>query len=259
MTRPDAARAADGLRVCILPARGGSKRIPRKNVRPFAGRPIIAWPITTAVASGCFDRVIVSTDDPEIAETAERAGAEVPFRRPAELADDYTGTLDVIAHALNWLAADGCVVSRAACIYPTAVLLDEDDIRAGAELLETEDAEYALSVTEYPFPVQRAVQIDPHGGLAMLQPEHAATRSQDLPVVYHDAGALYWGRPAAFLGRAPLFSSRTRGIVLPRNRAIDIDTLEDWRVAEAAFRALRSADGRPADAQPASDAVSCAS
>jgi N-acylneuraminate cytidylyltransferase len=240
VTRPDAAPAADGLRVCILPARGGSKRIPRKNVRPFAGRPIIAWPIATARASACFDRVIVSTDDPEIAETAERAGAEVPFRRPAELADDHTGTLEVIAHALNWLAADGCVVSRAACIYPTAVLLDEDDIRAGAELLETEDTDYALTVTEYPFPVQRAVQIDHRGGLAMLQPEHAATRSQDLLAVYHDAGALYWGRPAAFLQRAPLFSPRARAVVLPRNRVVDIDTPEDWEIAEALFERMHA-------------------
>lgn len=240
MTRPDAALGADGPRVCILPARGGSKRIPRKNVRPFAGRPIIAWPIATARASACFDRVIVSTDDLEIAETAERAGAEVPFRRPAELADDHTGTLDVIAHALNWLAADGCVVSRAACIYPTAVLLDEDDIRTGAELLETGDADYAVTVTEYPFPVQRAVQIDRRGGLAMLQPEHIATRSQDLPAVYHDAGALYWGRAEAFLTRAPLFQPRARAIVLPRNRVVDIDTPEDWDIAEALFTRKRN-------------------
>jgi N-acylneuraminate cytidylyltransferase len=235
VTRPDAAPAADGLRVCILPARGGSKRIPRKNVRPFAGRPIIAWPIATARASACFDRVIVSTDDPEIAETAERAGAEVPFRRPAELADDHTGTLDVIAHALNWLAAEGCVLAAAACIYPTAVLLSEADIRAGAALLAGAEVDYAVAVTEYPFPVQRAVQLDRRGALAMLQPEHAATRSQDLPAVYHDAGALYWGRPAAFLQRAPLFSPRARAIVLPRSRVVDIDTPEDWEIAEALF------------------------
>jgi N-acylneuraminate cytidylyltransferase len=159
----------------------------------------------------------------------------VPFLRPPELADDHTGTLDVIAHSLTWLRAEGCEVACAACIYPTAVLLTAADIRTGADLLGESGVDYALTVTEYPFPVQRAVYVDGNRGLAMLQPQHAATRSQDLPTVYHDAGALYWGRTPAFLKREPLFQARTRAIVLPRNRVVDIDTPEDWAIAEALF------------------------
>jgi N-acylneuraminate cytidylyltransferase len=221
----------------VIPARGGSKRIPRKNVREFRGKPIIAWSIEAALRSGCFDRIVVSTDDDEIAEVAVRHGAEAPFRRPPELADDHAPTLPVVAHAVDWLRAHGAAPDAVCCIYATAPLVAAQDLRRGLELLLGSGVDYVFTCTTFPFPVQRALTRDPSGRIAMLHPEHAATRSQDLPEAFHDAGQFYWGTADAWTGRRPIYG-RALPLMIPRHRVQDIDTPEDWARAELLHRLL---------------------
>ena len=228
------------MRLAVIPARGGSKRIPRKNIKLFAGRPIIAWSIDAARDSGCFDRIIVSTDDAEIAEVARAAGAEVPFMRPMALADDHTGTIDVMRHAIEHESHRHPTLEFACCIYATAPMLVPVDLRAALETLMAGDADFAVSVTKYPFPIQRAVRVDSRRRLSMFDPDQFATRSQDLEEAYHDAAQFYWGRSAAWLSATTLFGSATAAVVIPRHRAQDIDTPEDWLRAEAMFRALQA-------------------
>jgi len=227
------------MRLAVIPARGGSKRIPRKNIKSFAGRPIIAWSIDAAGDSGCFDRIIVSTDDAEIAAVARAAGAEVPFIRPAALADDHTGTIEVVRHAIEHESARRAVPELVCCIYATAPMLAPVDLRAGLETLTAGDAGFAVSVTQYPFPIQRAVRVDSRGRLSMFDPDRFATRSQDLEEAYHDAAQFYWGRSAAWLSAATLFGPATAAVVLPRHRVQDIDTPDDWIRAELMFEAQR--------------------
>ncbi|SFT81916.1 pseudaminic acid cytidylyltransferase [Halomonas saccharevitans] len=233
-------KAAD--RVAVIPARGGSKRIPRKNVKPFCGKPMIAWSIEAALASGCFDRVIVSTDDDAIADVAREWGAEVPFRRPEALADDHTGTVPVIAHALDWLEAHGDTPRQVCCVYATAPFVQADDLRRGLAILEAEGADYVFSVTSYAFPIQRALRLTAEGRVAMFQPEHAQTRSQDLEEAFHDAGQFYWGRAEAWRQALPLMGPGAAPAMLPRHRVQDIDTPEDWQRAEWLFRSLQAED-----------------
>lgn len=223
--------------IAVIPARGGSKRIPGKNIRDFCGRPMIARSIEAALESGCFQSVVVSTDDQKIAEVARTYGAEVPFLRPAELADDVTGTLPVIAHAIEQLNAAGESPSEVCCIYATAPFLSPEDLRRGLEMLEDPTVDYAFSVTSYPFPIQRALKLDTAGRVAMFQPECFSQRSQDLEEAYHDAGQFYWGRAQAWLEQRLLFGERSLPVMLPRHRVQDIDTPEDWRRAELMFRA----------------------
>lgn len=223
------------MSLCLIPARGGSKRIPRKNIRPFAGKPMIAWPIAAAQAAGCFDRILVSTDDPEIAALARELGAETPFARPAALADDHATTMDVVTHALGWLEARGEAPGALCCLYATAPFVQPEDLRAGKALLA--DHDYAVPVTTFAFPIQRAMRIV-QGGLEMIQPEHRETRSQDLEEAWHDCGQFYWGQARAWRERRPIFGPATAPICLPRWRVQDIDTPEDWTRAEAMFKAL---------------------
>jgi pseudaminic acid cytidylyltransferase len=230
------------LRIAVLPARGGSKRIPRKNVRPFCGRPMIAWPIATARESGLFDHIIVSTDDADIAEVARQSGAEVPFMRPPELADDHAGTIPVIAHAVGWARDAGWPVAAACCIYPTAPLVSPDDLAEGLRLLDAHTHDFVLTATDYASPIFRAFRQTNDGGLEMFFPEHFESRSQDLPRALHDAAQFYWGRPDAWLSAKTLFGPRFRALLIPRWRVQDIDTPEDWVRAEALFRSL---DGMP--------------
>lgn len=229
------------MKLCVIPARGGSKRIPRKNVRLFGDRPMIAWSIDAAKASGCFDRIVVTTDDDEIAEVSRQYGAEVPFRRPAELADDYTPTVPVIAHATQWAQAQGGDWTAVCCIYATAPFLQPGDIRSGLDLLERTGSDYAYSVTPYPAPIQRAVRITATQRVQMFWPEQFNTRSQDLDPAYHDAAQFYWGRPQAWLAGKPIFSADTAPVVLPRWRVQDIDTPEDWECAERMRAAMAAA------------------
>jgi len=225
--------------LAIIPARGGSKRIPRKNIKPFCGRPMIAWSIGAARASGLFDAILVSTDDDEIASTAEACGGEVPFRRPPELANDHAPTLPVIAHAIRWFEENRGPVTNACCIYATAPFLDPRYLREGFNLLESHpDAEFAFSVTSYAFPIFRSLKSNPDGTVAMFWPENELKRSQDLPEAFHDAGQFYWGRKQAFFQRLGVFSARSYPVWLPRHMVQDIDTPEDWERAERMFRAI---------------------
>ena len=226
------------MKVAIIPARGGSKRIPRKNIKEFCGKPIIGWPIEAALNSKCFDRIIVSTDDAEIAEVARVYGAETPFVRPAELSNDHAGTIPVVAHAIQWLQANENPVGKACCIYATAPFVLATDLRLGLEILESSGADYAFSVTSFPFPIQRAVRITTENRVQMFQPQHFNTRSQDLEEAWHDAGQFYWGASSAWLSNKPVFSEDAAPVVLPRFRVQDIDTLEDWQRAENMFHLL---------------------
>ena len=223
------------MNLAVIPARGGSKRIPGKNVRPFCGRPIIAYSIQAALESGAFERVVVSTDDEEIARVAREHGAEVPFVRPAELSDDHTGTGPVVAHAAEALGVldEGLVC----CIYATAPFVTAADLLRGREVLEGEGADFAFSVTSYAFPIQRALRVN-GARVQMFDPGAFATRSQDLEEAWHDAGQFYWGTAAAWRSGKPLFTPDAAAVPLPRHRVQDIDTEEDWARAELMFRAL---------------------
>lgn len=221
------------MNVAVIPARGGSKRIPRKNIKSFCGKPIIAYSIECAVSSELFEQVIVSTDDEEIANVARECGAEVPFVRPYELSDDVTGTTEVVAHAVRWLDGQGQPVSAVCCIYPTAPFIREDDLRTGLALLEAGDWQYVFSATTFAFPVSRSFRKGADGDLEMFFPEHFATRSQDLPEAFHDAGQFYWGRPQAWLNGLLIFDKHSTVVMIPRWRVQDVDTPEDWLRAEA--------------------------
>lgn len=228
--------------VAIIPARGGSKRIPRKNIRPFAGKPIITYSIAAARDCGLFDRIVVSTDDAEIAAVARDCGAETPFMRPPELSDDMTGDGVVIAHTLSWLADFGRAAELACCIYATAPFIRADDLRRGYEILVSTGKNFAFSVTTYASAIQRALRILPDGGIEPFFPQWVDRRSQDLEQAYHDAAQFYWGRAAAFRAGLPVFAAHSVPIVLPRDRVQDIDTLEDWKRAEMMHAALRNVD-----------------
>jgi len=198
---------------------------------------MIAWSIAAALESGCFDMVVVSTDDAEIAEVSRQCGAQVPFMRPTELSDDHTGTIPVIRHAIEWFNERGQVSDLVCCIYATAPFVRAADIRRGLDILSGAGSDYAFAITNYPFPIQRAIRITGQGRVSMFNPEHFNTRTQDLEEAYHDAGQFYWGRATAWLTGKVIFGSHATAIQLPRYRVQDIDTEEDWQMAEYLFRA----------------------
>jgi len=221
--------------IAVVTARGGSKRIPRKNIREFAGKPMIAWPIQTAVQSGLFEQVIVSTDDREIAEAATHAGATVPFIRPAEIADDQTGTLEVMSHAVLWAQGQGWPFQSACCLYGTAALTLPADLRAACELFSEGGWDYVFAAGRYLRPPQRAFLRTQSGAMSLLLPEFALARSQDLEPALYDAGQFYWGSATAWAERRAIYGERTSFIELPPSRAVDVDTPEDWAMAERQF------------------------
>jgi len=230
--------------VAIIPARGGSKRIPRKNIKDFHGRPLIAYSIQTALESKLFDRVIVTTDDAEIAAVAEKYGAEVPFIRPKELADDFSGTQDVIDHALKWLQEHGEHYDFVCTIYATAPLLQSKYLIEGYNALKNSTAVNAFSATSMPFPIQRTFKINSDGRCEMFWPEYLNSRSQDLPEAYHDAGQFYWAEANSYLETKRFFSKNALPVILPRYLVQDIDTLEDWETAELMFKAIQLKVGK---------------
>ena len=232
MTRSKSTQA-----VAIIPARGGSKRIPEKNIKPFGGRPIIAYSIAAARQTGLFSRVIVSTDSNKIAGIAKSFGAEVPFSRPAEKADDFTDTSTVILHALNWLKENDSLPDYFCCIYATAPFIQAERIKEGFRRLREEDAVTAFSVTSFPYPILRALRMDDDGCLKMFWQEHEHTRSNDLSEIYHDAGQFYWAHTQRFLDEGTFFSSKAIPVILPRYFVQDIDTPEDWEAAEQLYNA----------------------
>jgi pseudaminic acid cytidylyltransferase len=227
------------MKIAVIPARGGSKRIPRKNIKSFNCKPMIAWSIEAAKASGLFDRIIVSTDDAEIAEVAKQWGADVPFMRPEALSNDHAGTTPVIAHATQWALDQGMDVEAVCCIYATAPFVQVNDLKEGWQALTSGDWDYAFTVTDFAAPIFRSFKQTEQGGLEMFFPEHFTTRSQDLPLALHDAGQFYWGRPAAWLEDKRIFDQRSKPIVIPRWRVQDIDTLDDWDRAEIIYKQLK--------------------
>lgn len=226
------------MNLCVIPARGGSKRIPRKNVREFCGKPMIAWSIEAARESGLFEHIVVSTDDDEIAGISSDYGAEVPFRRPEELADDYTATRPVVNHAILSTQMQYGDPTYVCCLYPTAPFVSVPDLRQAYTQLMVESVDFVFSATTFSFPIQRAFRRLPSGGLEMFYSEFRKARSQDLEPAYHDAGQFYWGRSQAFLEGRDSISKNSRAFVLPRYRVHDIDTEEDWKRAETMFSAL---------------------
>jgi N-acylneuraminate cytidylyltransferase len=227
------------MRLAVIPARGGSKRIPRKNIKVFGDKPMIAWSIEVAIASRLFDHVIVSTDDAEIADVSKAHGAIVPFMRPAELSDDHTETSAVVAHAINWWQSQIATPELVCCIYATAPFISAVDLQRGMKLLTETSSDFAFSVTSYTFPIQRALKLTKSDRVEMFQPECFKMRSQDLEEAYHDAGQFYWGRPEAWLSEKPVFTLDSSAVILPSYRVQDIDTLEDWARAELMFKAMQ--------------------
>ena len=226
------------MKLAIIPARGGSKRIPGKNIREFLGKPVIAYSIEAALGSDLFDKVIVSTDDEKIAEVAQKYGAEVPFMRPSELADDFTGTNAVVKHAVQWFVDRKKNVDYACCIYATAPMLQAKYIKEGFEKLVDANTSFAFSVTRFEFPIQRALRISNEGCIEAIYPDHIFTRSQDLEDAYHDAGQFYWGKASAFLNDEVTYSSASAPVILPNYLVQDIDTIDDWKRAELMFEAM---------------------
>ena len=221
------------MQLAVIPARGGSKRIPRKNIKEFHGKPMIAWSIQAALNSGCIDEVWVSTDDEEIAAIAQTYGAKVPFIRPAHLSDDFATTADVMQHAVQECQIQyQQLPDYVCCLYATAPFVQQQDLLQGFELIQSKDLDYVFSATNYSFPIQRAIKIDSDGKVNMFSPEYFNTRSQDLVEAWHDAGQFYWGTAQAWLQKHTVFSPNSNIISLPSYRVQDIDTLSDWHRAE---------------------------
>lgn len=225
-------------RIAIIPARGGSKRIPRKNVKDFLGMPIIAYSITAALESGIFDTVMVSTDDEEIATTAREYGAEVPFLRSARTSDDYATTADVIDEVLDRYKADGKEYDIVACIYATAPFVNALWLKQASQLLEDGAFDSAFTCVAYSYPVQRGLEIDSNGRIAMKWPEYKSSRSQDLQTIYHDAGQFYFATANAYRKCHSFWGDNTAPIVLSELEVQDLDTPTDWAIAEMKYRIL---------------------
>lgn len=225
------------MNIAVIPARGGSKRIPRKNVKPFDGRPIIAHAISAARNSNLFEHVVVSTDDAEIAAVARDFGAEIPFLRPADLASDYAATLPVIAHAVTACEALGWSFDYVCCIYPATPFIRVEDLQQSLRLLADRRADYAFPITRFPSPIQRALRRTQSDRLEPFNPQYESARTQDLEPAYYDAGQFYWGKRTAWLRGAGIHSNGV-GYVIPAWRVIDIDEPDDWQRAEMMHKAF---------------------
>jgi N-acylneuraminate cytidylyltransferase len=224
--------------VAIITARGGSKRIPGKNIKTFCGKPIIAYSIEAAITSGLFDEVMVSTDDNRIAETACRYGATVPFLRSAENSDDYSGTADVLLEVIRCYMEAGKSFEYGCCLYPTAPFVTAQKLKDAFSVFEAQNADTLVPVVKYEFPVQRAFRAR-GSRLYYAQPEYAKTRSQDLEPFYHDCGQFYWFKTEALVRARALVTDNTAYYEIPGNEVRDIDTLDDWIIAEALYRCIK--------------------
>jgi pseudaminic acid cytidylyltransferase len=227
------------MNIAIIPARGGSKRIPKKNIKEFLGKPIIAYSIETAISTNLFDKVIVSTDNNEIAKVAIKYGAETPFVRPKEFADDFIGTHEVIRHAVNWLEDNGEKIDYTCCIYPTAPLIEKNDLLKGFDLIKTGKWDSVMAATNFSYPIFRSFKKLSNGGLKMIFPEHYNSRSQDLPNVYHDAGLFYWAKSDIWKKKPKGYDEKNSIVEIPNYRVQDIDTFEDWKKAEIIYEILK--------------------
>ena len=226
--------------ICIIPARGGSKRIPRKNIKEFLGKPIIAYSINAALESGIFDEVMVSTDDQEIADFAEKEGAKLPFLRSASNSDDFSTTADVLVEVLKDYSDIGQQFSDACCIYPTAPFVTPDDLKRGKVLLDSPGVESVFPVVKFDYPVWRGLKMSSKGKIEMLWPQYLGSRSQDLEPTFHDCGQWYWFKVREFLETKNLFSAKSSGLELTNMEVQDIDTESDWRLAELKYEYLQS-------------------
>ena len=226
--------------IVIIPARGGSKRIPKKNIKDFLGKPVIAYSIEIAISCKLFSRVIVSTDDDEIKDVALKYGAEVPFIRPKNIADDFTGTHEVIGHAVEYLEDTGETMDYVCCIYPTAPLIQKDDLIKGFKLIQTNKWNSVMAATNFSYPIFRSFENLPNGGLKMIFPEHYNSRSQDLTDVYHDAGLFYWAKPKIWKKKPQGYNEKNSIVKLPNYRIQDIDTPDDWKKAEILYEIINS-------------------
>ncbi len=229
------------MNIAIIPARGGSKRIPRKNIKPFLGKPMIAWPIEIAKNSDIFDHIIVSSDDSEIIQIANESGAETPFIRPKDLADDLTPTVPVIAQAIEECLKLGITPENVCCIYPGVPFLEKDDLIKAKNLLERNNVDFVYPVTEYSHPTQRAMRQRTTGQMEFIDSKNEMTRTQDLETTYHDVGQFYWGKTSAWLEQKRMHSDGI-GMIIPNWRVVDIDNLDDWKRAELLAAALKKKD-----------------
>jgi pseudaminic acid cytidylyltransferase len=224
------------MNICVIPARGGSKRIPRKNIKFFFGKPMIAYPIEAAIQSQLFDRVLVSTDDTEIAAIAQSYGADV-IERPSNLADDFTPTVPVIAHAIAWASAKHDVTD-VCCIYPCTPFLQSEDLIQAKQLLDSVQQPYVFPVVHFPSPPQLALKRSSDGSLSPLFLQSDTVRTQDLEAAYHDAGQFYWGHSAAWLSGLNIHRTGY-GMLFASHRSVDVDTLEDWQQAEYLYQVMK--------------------
>lgn len=224
--------------LCIIPARGGSKRIPRKNIRPFLGKPIIAYSIETALESGLFDEVMVSTDDDEIAKIAAEHGAKVPFLRSEENSDDHASTYDVIEEVLNEYKKEGSAFKSVCCIYPCAPFVTTERLKEGCQLLIDEQLDSVFPIMEFSYPIQRAIRVQ-NGKVELFTPSYINYRSQDIEKSYHDAGQFYWINTANMLRKKGILTDNCRGIVITEIEGQDIDNEMDWKLAELKFKLFR--------------------
>ena len=222
--------------IAIIPARSGSKRIPKKNIKNFLGKPIIAYAINAAIKSKLFEKVIVSTDDKQIAKIAIQYGAQVPFFRPKEIADDYTGTHEVIGHAVKFLEKNNEKFDYACCIYPTAALIKKTDLIQGYKKIKNRKWEIVFGATNFSYSIFRSFKKLSNGGLKMIFPDKYNSRSQDFPKVYHDAGLFYWAKPKIWKKKPRKFNKKNSIVEIPFYRVQDIDTFEDWKKAEVLYR-----------------------
>lgn len=228
------------MNIAVIPARGGSKRIPRKNIKFFHGKPIIFYSIDAALKSNLFKRVIVSTDDEEIAEISISLGAEVPFIRPKNLSDDFTGTHDVMRHAVKYLTKENQNIKYFCCIYPTAPLIEINDLKDGFSEIKKDKYLSVFGATKFGFPIERSFKIDPIKGLSLLFPRKFFLRSQDITETYHDAGQFYWCSKKAWLSKSLSLNNKCFPIIMPNWRVQDIDTPEDWKRAELIYNSIKN-------------------
>lgn len=226
------------MNICVIPARSGSKRIPKKNIKNFCGKPIIAYSIEAAINCKLFDRIIVSTDSDEIAKIGNKYGAETPFIRPEKLSDDFTHTHEVIGHTVSYLEKNGYNIDYACCIYPTAPFIQVSDLLQGLDLIKSEKWDLILAATNYSYPIFRSFEYLSNGGLKMIFPKYFNSRSQDLPKVYHDTGQFYWAKPKIWKSKSSGFNIKNSIVEIPNFRAQDIDTVDDWQKAEVMFKIL---------------------
>jgi len=228
------------MKIAIIPARAGSKRIPRKNIRLFGGQPMISWSIKAAQDSGLFDEIIISTDDVEIADIAKDLGASVPFIRPEEISGDHTPIKEVVTHAIKAFTAENQEPELVCCIFATAPFIQQSDLISALDKVQDENTSFSFPIARFSASIQRAIKLDDAGHAGMFTPEAFNSRSQDLEPAYFDAGQFYWGRTQAWLQPHVMFSDISSPIVIPAFRVQDIDSEDDWTRAEYLFKALHA-------------------